>query len=87
MLQMNEFKDAERRLKAVPKAEWEQKRISEREWGKVINVRWRNVLELAMLALRSLQCDHTKLVWGPELECDDNTDTFGYVADLCNRPW
>ena len=33
------------------------------------------------------RCDHTKLVWGPELECNDDTDAFRYVADLCNGPW
>ena len=27
------------------------------------------------------------LVWGPELECDHDTDEFGYMADLCNGPW
>ena len=31
--------------------------------------------------------DPSKMVWGPELECDDDTDRFGYNADLCNGLW
>ena len=87
LLLMNEFKEVERRLELVPKAQWQKKRISKLGWGEHIDVRWRNVLELAMIALRSPECDHTKLVWGPELECDHDTDEFGYMADLCNGPW
>ena len=80
-------KEAEKRLEAVPKAQWQKQRISKPGWGEDIDVRWRDVLELAMVALRSPECDHTKLVWGPELECDHDTDEFGYMADLCIGPW
>ena len=87
LLRTNEFKEAERHLEAVPKVQWQQKRISKHKWGKDIDVQWWNMLELMLLTLCSPECDHTKLVWGPELECDHNTDEFGYVADLCNRLW
>jgi len=87
LLCTNEFKEAEKCLEAVLKAQWQKERISTPSWGEDIDVRWRDVLELAMVTLRSLECDHTKLVWGPELECDRDTDEFGYMADLCNGPW
>ena len=56
-------------------------------WGNDINMWWRNVLELVMLMLCSPECDHMKLVWGPELECDHNSDEFRCMADLCNGLW
>ena len=87
LLLTNEFKEAEKRLELVPKAQWQKKRISKLSWGKHIDMQWRNVLELVMIALRSPECNHTKLVWGPELECDHNTDEFGYMVDLCNGLW
>ena len=87
LLRMNEFKEAEKRLEVVPKAQWQKERISTPGWGEDIDVRWRDVLELVMVALCSPECDHTKLVWGPELECDRDSDKFGYMADLCNRLW
>jgi hypothetical protein len=31
--------------------------------------------------------DFKEAVWGPELECDHDTDEFGYMADLCNGLW
>ena len=87
LLPMNEFKEAEKRLEAVPKAHWQKQRISKLSWGKHIDVQWRNVLKLMMIVLHSPECNLTKLVWGPELKCDHNMDEFGYMVDLCNRPW
>ena len=86
-LETNEFAIAEKRLREFPKAEWTKTRISEESWGERIDVRCRSVLELFLIAHRNPKCDPSKMVWGPELECDDDTDRFGYNADLCNGPW
>ena len=87
MLKTTEFKTAEARLKDIPKARWSQLRISDDLWGECVDLRWRSVLEIAPLALLRPKCDHTKLLWGPELECDSDTGTLSYRANLCNGPW
>ena len=84
----NEFAAAEKRLAAYPQATWKQTRVSPEGWSEEVHVHARDMLQLFCGVVRHPRCDpKTCLVWRPEILRDEDTDSHGYFADLCNSNW